>query len=86
MRDIKDYLIYNLLELRKEKEKHQFELIVKLSKLFKDPNSAYANIEWWVYDSTDKIIYITEPTNKIVYVHSPENLVDYLINEIGLQI
>lgn len=85
MREIKDYIIHILLELKKNKDKDQFELIVKLSKLFKDPKIAYFHIEWWVNDSVEKNIYISEPTNYIIDVSSPENLVDYLIDYVGVQ-
>jgi len=85
VREIKDYIIHILLELKKNKDKDQFELIVKLSKLFKDPKIAYFHIEWWVNDSVEKNIYISEPTNYIIDVSSPENLVDYLIDYVGVQ-
>lgn len=84
MRELKDYLIHVLTELKNNKNKDYFSIIVKISKLFKDPNLAYSKIEWWTSDSIEKLIYTTELTNKVLDVTSVEDFSDYLINEIGV--
>lgn len=84
MRELKDYLIHVLTELKNNKNQDYFSIIVKISKLFKDPNLAYSKIEWWISNSIEKLIYITEPTNKVLDVTSVEDFSDYLINEIGI--
>lgn len=84
MRELKDYLIHILTELKNNKNTDYFHLIVKISKLFKNPYLAYSKIEWWISDSIDKLIYITEPINKVLDVNSVEDFSDYLINEIGI--
>jgi hypothetical protein len=84
VRELKDYLIHVLTELKNNKNKDYFSIIVKISKLFKDPNLAYSKIEWWTSDSIEKLIYTTELTNKVLDVTSVEDFSDYLINEIGV--
>lgn len=85
MRELKDYLIHQLLQLRENKESYQFDLIVKLAKLFKDENLAFYYIEWWI-QSPEKNVYITEPSNKVIHLDEPENLVDYLIYSLGIKL
>lgn len=85
MRELKDYLLHQLIQLRNNKELYQFDSVVKLAKLFKDENLAYYYIEWWI-QNPEKNVYVTEPSNKVIHLDDPENLVNYLIDNLGVKL
>lgn len=84
MRELKDYLIYKILEIKSSKDQDPFDKLTKIASLFKDKLSAYSYIEWWIYDNVEKNIYLTEPVNQMISVDHIESFVNFLLTNLEI--